>query len=137
MAASTKPITVKIIGDNTSFDVAISKSQLKMIEMRGSLDSLSRTLSVQSQEAKKFAKSLQDVGNAGHGAVSGMQASSASLRLLENGFGNNIRAAERFIGTIPGLSNLLKATFPIVGGIALIGDIHRDVRSRGEAKESF
>jgi hypothetical protein len=34
---------------------------------------------------------------------------------------NNIRAAERFLGTIPGVGRALQLAFPAVGGIALLG----------------
>src|ERR1700733_1218919 len=51
--------------------------------------------------------------------VSSMQSSSAVIRLLENPLGNNIRAVERFITMLPGVSGLLQAAFPVVGAIAL------------------
>lgn len=57
----------------------------------------------------------------GHGTVSQMQAASASIRVLEGGMTGNIRAAERFISTIPGVGKALQAAFPVVGGIALAG----------------
>ena len=56
---------------------------------------------------------------AGHATVSSMQAASASIRLLENPLGNNIRAIERLITTIPGVGAALKIAFPLVGGFAL------------------
>lgn len=58
---------------------------------------------------------------AGHGTVSSMQAASASIRLVEGGMTNNIRAVERFIGTLPGVSKALQTIFPLVGGIAFAG----------------
>src|ERR1700761_177625 len=58
---------------------------------------------------------------AGHGTVSSMQAASAAIRVLEGGMTGNIRAAERFIGLMPGIGKALQAAFPVVGGIALAG----------------
>jgi hypothetical protein len=72
--------------------------------------------------ARKEAQALEKaVGDAGHGTVSAMQASSAAIRVLEGGITGNIRAAERFIGMLPGVGSALQAAFPLVGGIALAG----------------
>ena len=57
--------------------------------------------------------------------VSGTQASAAALRVLEGGFTNNLRAAERFTSSVLGLGPLLQAAFPLVGGIAFIGLLGR------------
>ncbi|WP_213805759.1 phage tail tape measure C-terminal domain-containing protein [Granulicella sp. dw_53] len=66
-------------------------------------------------ELDKFAgKSKQ----AGHSTVSSMQAASGAIRELEGNFTNNVRAVERFITTIPGVGNALKAAFPLIGGLA-------------------
>jgi lambda family phage tail tape measure protein len=70
------------------------------------------------RELDKFAGKTKE---AGHSTVSSMQASSAAIRGLENPLGNNLRAIERFITTIPGVGNALKAAFPLVGGIAFAG----------------
>lgn len=67
----------------------------------------------------EFGKSAQQ---SGLHVVSSMQASSAAIRLLENPLGNNLRAVERFISMMPGLSGVLKNAFPIVGLVAF-GDI--------------
>jgi hypothetical protein len=53
--------------------------------------------------------------------VAPWQASSAALRVAEGNMTNNIRAAERFLGTIPGVGRALQLAFPAVGGIALLG----------------
>ncbi len=70
------------------------------------------------RELDKFAGKSKD---AGHATVSSMQASSAAIRGLENPLGNNLRAVERFISTIPGVGKALQAAFPLVGGIAFGG----------------
>ncbi len=56
---------------------------------------------------------------AGHGTVSSMQAASASIRLLEDPLGSNIRAIERLISQSKVLSGVMKAAFPAVGAIAV------------------
>jgi hypothetical protein len=52
-----------------------------------------------------------------------MQAASGAIRLLEGGLQGNIRAAERFIGQIPGVGTVLQNAFPIVGAIAFGGAV--------------
>lgn len=64
-------------------------------------------------------------GGAHREAVSGMQATSATLRVLEGGFNNNLRAAERFASSVLGLGPILQAAFPVVGAIAFIGLLGR------------
>ncbi len=58
---------------------------------------------------------------AGHATVSSMQASSAAIRELKNPLGDNVRAVERFLTTIPGVGSALKAAFPLIGGLAFAG----------------
>ena len=72
------------------------------------------------RELDKFAGKTKA---AGHGTVSSMQAASASIRLLENPLGSNIRAIERLISQSKVLSNVMKAAFPLVGAIAIGGMI--------------
>lgn len=78
-----------------------------------------------SAEMTKAQKAMQSFSAAtsamGHGTVSQMQAASAAIRVLEGGMTGNIRAAERFISTLPGVGKALQAAFPLVGGIALAG----------------
>lgn len=64
------------------------------------------------------ASEFQSLGT--HG-VTGVQAVSGTLRVLEGGITNNLRAAERFTANILGLGPILQAAFPIIGGIAFIG----------------
>lgn len=55
---------------------------------------------------------------AGHATVSSMQSASASLRLLENPMGNNLRALERWVSQSKVASQVFAAAFPVVGMIA-------------------
>jgi hypothetical protein len=67
---------------------------------------------------------------AGHSTVSSMQAASASIRLMENPLGNNIRAIERLISQSTVLSGVMKAAFPVVGLVAggmIVGKLIADV----------
>jgi hypothetical protein len=50
--------------------------------------------------------------------VSGMQAASASIRLLENPLGNNTRAIERLLSQSKLLSGAMQVAFPVVGMVA-------------------
>lgn len=81
---------------------------------------------------------LRDFGNtasgAGHQAISELQATSAAVRVLEGGLTNNLRAAERFLASLPGVGTALKAIFPIVGGIAFAGIL---IKIGEEAKKAF
>jgi len=67
---------------------------------------------------------------AGEHTVSGMQAASASIRLLENPLGNNTRAIERLISQSQLLSGVMKMAFPVVGAVAMgmiVGKLVEDV----------
>jgi hypothetical protein len=58
---------------------------------------------------------------AGHASVSSSQAASAAIRSLNGGMDGSIRAAEKFLSTIPGIGSALQAAFPVVGALALAG----------------
>ncbi|HEV2463542.1 MAG TPA: hypothetical protein VGT04_07045 [Acidobacteriaceae bacterium] len=57
----------------------------------------------------------------GHATVAPWMASSAAIRVLEGNVTNNIRAAERFVATLPGVQTALLKAFPVVGAVALGG----------------
>lgn len=64
--------------------------------------------------------------------VSQIQATSGALRVLE---GNSaLRAAERFLTTIPGLGAALQFAFPVVGAIALFEGLSRVLGKSEELK---
>jgi len=50
-----------------------------------------------------------------------MQATTAAVRVLEGGVTNNLRAVERFAAGTLKLGPILKAAFPLVGGLAFAG----------------
>jgi hypothetical protein len=66
----------------------------------------------------QFGRAAQQAGQ--HG-VSGVQATSGALRVLEGGLNNNLRAAERFTANVLGLGPVLQAAFPVIGGLAFLG----------------
>lgn len=70
------------------------------------------------QGAAGVGNAYRDMGS--HG-VSGVQAVSGALRVLEGGITNNLRAAERFTANILGLGPILQAAFPVIGAIAFAG----------------
>jgi hypothetical protein len=57
----------------------------------------------------------------GQHGVTGVQAVSGALRVLEGGVTNNLRAAERFTANVLGLGPILQAAFPVIGAIAFLG----------------
>lgn len=82
-------------------------------------------------------KATRKLGELGTHGVSGVQAVSGALRVLEGNLTNNLRAAENFIAKTLGLGEVLKAAFPVVGAIALGGVLSELVKRAGEAYEGF
>lgn len=89
---------------------------------------------------KDFARDAQVSANAASGAVDGvsrsvkrlgttgvsdMQATAATLRTIEGGMTNNLRAAERFLASVLKIGPALQTLFPLVGAIAFAGVILR------------
>jgi hypothetical protein len=75
---------------------------------------------------------IRDFGKEAHGSVSGVQAVSASLRVLEGNMTNNLRAAERFVANVLHLGPVLQAAFPVVGAIAFAGVLGELVNKANE-----
>ena len=123
MAKTANPIAAKFTFDGKDLEIGLTKAQAKLLDTGNAASALSRILRAQAQAADEAAKATGRLGASGHASVSGMQAASAGIRLLENPFGNNIRAIERLTTMLPGVSNLFKAAFPVVGAIAAIGVI--------------
>jgi hypothetical protein len=64
---------------------------------------------------------IRQFGQEAHGSVSGVQAVSGTLRVLEGNVTNNLRAAERWVASLPGVAAALKVAFPVVGAVAFGG----------------
>ncbi len=73
------------------------------------------------QRARETSGALRGIGEAGSHSVSGVQATSGALRVLEGGLSNNLRAAERFTANVLGLGPILQKAFPLIGGLAFAG----------------
>ena len=80
--------------------------------------SYSAALDKANSKIKQFAAASEA---AGRSSVSSSQAASAAIRSLEGGMNGSIRAAEKFLSTIPGIGSALQAAFPVVGALALTG----------------
>lgn len=107
------------------FDTAIQALTTALAEQNAVL-----SLSIQRNMA--HASSLRTATEAAHAGVSEIQATSGALRVLE---GNSaLRAAERFLTTIPGLGAALQFAFPVVGAIALLEGLSRLLGKSEELK---
>jgi hypothetical protein len=104
MAEAAGSVKIIFAADATSYSAALSSMQKQM-------DSF----------AAKAGVAGRSGAAAGHGMVAPWQASSAALRVAEGNMTNNIRAAERFLATIPGVGRALQVAFPVVGAVALLG----------------
>ncbi len=105
--------------------LAISRTKQQMdtqfVQGNGSVAASNRSVSTTLAEELAAVKALAAAEESRNAhSVSQMQAASAGLRALDGNFTNNIRSAERFTAMIPGMSGLLTAAFPIVGGVAFI-----------------
>jgi len=69
----------------------------------------------------KFTDFGRIAGTASAHSVSGVQATSGALRVLEGNMTNNLRAAERFLANTLKLGPALQVAFPVVGAIAALG----------------
>lgn len=115
-------VTVKINLDKTGYSAGITDTRRQAKQLADSLKAAGAEGASSIGAAQKGAAQLgESLKSAGAHGVTSMQAASGAIRLLEGGLQGNIRAAERFIGLIPGLSTGLQAAFPIVGAIAFGG----------------
>jgi hypothetical protein len=77
------------------------------------------------------------MGDSASHSVTSMQAASAAIRTVEGNLANNIRAAERFIGMLPGVGSLLVSAFPVVGLTALSGVIFEGIERFQKLREKL
>ncbi len=107
----------------TQLAISRTKSQMdtQFVQGNGSVAASNKFVSQTLEQELAAVKALAAAEESRNAhSVSQMQAASAGLRALDGNFTNNIRSAERFTAMIPGMSGLLQAAFPIVGGIAFI-----------------
>jgi hypothetical protein len=99
---------------------------------------LQRLTAAKVESAAASAMEAVATHNAGHAAVSEMNATSAAVRSLEGNPG--IRAVERFLTTIPGVGAALQMAFPLIGGVAfgaMVGELIKKVYDFEKATESM
>ena len=108
------------------------------IELRSGNAALLRAMSEGGASVRKFGSDVDGVknkfGEFGSHGVSNLQAISGGLRVVEGGITGNLRAAERFLASIPGIGKAFQAIFPIVGSVA-IAEIF--IRGAEEAKKFY
>ncbi len=100
--AQSNELVIRVVGESTQFTRTITQVNAAINRAGGNATRMGSTFQA-----------------AGHSSVTSVQAISASLRLAEGGFTGLLRAGERFIALSPALSNIAKAVFPLVGGIAV------------------
>lgn len=99
------------------FSAALDRLALSIREESAAMSlSIQRNLA-HASSANESAAAATRQARAMHDSVSEIQATSGALRVLEGSGG--IRAAERFLTTIPGLGAALQVAFPVIGAIAL------------------
>ena len=103
-------------------------------EFQAAMDTANAKMKAFGNQASQSTQHLKELGT--HG-VTGVQATSASLRVLEGNIQNNLRAAENFLAKTLGLGEALKAAFPIVGAIALGGVISELLKKAVDLYEGF
>ena len=122
IASTTGKLTEKA---SAQARAAFEKEQVAADRLQAKLVDVARAKELAALKSDILARSTEEVGkameSAGHATVSQMQAASASIRLVEGGMTNNVRAVERFISTLPGVGTALQNIFPLVGGLAFVG----------------
>lgn len=116
-------ITIDLSAGTAQFVVDMEKANAKLKDF--------------SSKAGGARDSLKKIGDGGHAAVTGVQATSAALRTLEGSITNNLRAAERFLANTLNLGGILQKAFPVVGAVALGGVLTELVSKASAAYEAF
>lgn len=147
MAVNVGQIAITLTGNTASFRVAMNDAEARAAQAAGgiklSLGSLRNAFGAATAGAKSLGAAHTATGAAAAHGVTGTQAASGAIRVLEGNLTNSIRAAENFVGRIPGVSNVLKTIFPVVGGLALVGvfielgkravELYEKIRAVGDA----
>lgn len=113
-------------GDGATFSQSIEQAQKQLNKLKG------MTGDFASVSKRNFDAAGQSAGKMGHSTITSVQAASGALRELNGDITNNIRAVERFITTIPGVGNALKAIYPVVGAIAVAGMFYEGIKKANE-----
>jgi len=106
-------------------NATIAKASAVIATSDASAAKANATIASLGTSAERTSVQLNAMGAAGTKAglhmVSGMQASSAAIRVMEGGMTNNLRAVERFVSGTLGLGPILQKIFPVVGALAFTG----------------
>src|SRR6185437_15732228 len=111
-------IVIDLSAGTGQFILDLEKANAKLRDFGATADGQKPKLRNIASGAESAGRSFESMGT--HG-VSGVQATSGALRVLEGNMNNNLRAAERFIANFLGLGPALQKIFPLVGGIAMLG----------------
>jgi hypothetical protein len=101
------------------------------------VNNLTTALTRKTGAVKAATNATTQLSSATKKGVSDLQATSGTLRVLEGNFGTNIRAAENFIVKVLGLGPIMRAAFPIVGALALVGVLDILVEHIGKVADAF
>ena len=134
-AASTRFDTLTTAIDRNS--AAIGRQVGILREYANAASSASAASSRLTSASEATARAQRAVGGAAQHGVSQMQAASAAIRVFEGGMTGSVRAAERFLSTIPGVGKALQVAFPVVGALALAGVLAQIVGRVYEVVQSF
>lgn len=134
MAAKAGRIVIDLVAGVAGFTSDVRGAGGELTKFAQQTDWLRTVLNLAGKEADKTGQSLHNLG--AHG-VTGVQATSAALRVLEGNMQNNLRAAERFLANTLGLGEALQTIFPIVGATALLGVVSELGKKAYEAYEAF
>jgi hypothetical protein len=89
-----------------------------VVEMTAGTRTFVTDVEIAKTKLREFGTVGREVSASG---VSGVQATSGALRVLEGNMTNNLRASERFVANVLHLGPVLQAAFPIVGAVAFGG----------------
>jgi lambda family phage tail tape measure protein len=126
MPVNVGQIVISLGANTAQFSLEMTRAEQLAAAKGGQIQG---TLARLSGSARAWGQATHE---AGQHAVTGVQATSGALRVLEGNMTNNLRAAERFIANTLGMGNALKAAFPVVGAIAM-GGILFELKDKAEA----
>jgi hypothetical protein len=101
------------------------------------VNNLTTALTRKTGAVKQAVTATNQLSSAHKKGVTDIQATSGAIRVLEGNFGTNVRAAENFIVKILGLGPIMRAAFPVIGAMALIGVIDILAEHVGKVVDAF